>query len=412
MATTRLFLKEPNGTGITRIICVLTDGRETQIKVQTDYSVIPKHWGRNQNVLSANANAVEMNRQLGAFRNNVLNIYLNAKAQGLKVNAEYIREQLKPKKVTVTGNEEFWQVWKYYLEYKRNNFKERSYVKFQALENHLKQFEATTKTPLQLKTLTVKVLERLQDYFYKVPNKETGLNTQTTAKYIEIFKMFLNWTVKHKYSDNADFRDFKAIQQPDTLKVVLTSDDIVKIKKANLQGKNYLANVRDLLILSTLTGLRYSDYSRIKPEHIKQDEEGSKTLLIRQEKTNEFVELPLTMEAETIISKMFAGEVHPVSNQRMNTYVKDLCMLAEVNELFEVHKFKGKIKITKRLPKHQLITTHTGRRTFATNLMQKGIPAITVMRYTGHKDYKSFTKYVNIPRQAEMNIIKLALMEA
>ena len=408
MATTRLFLKEPKSKGITRIICVLTDGRETQLKVQTDYSVNPKHWGKNQRVHSANSNSVELNKQLETFKNNVLNIYLTAKGEGIKINAEYLREQLKPKKELLGGNVEFWQVWGYYLQNKRNNFKERSFKKFKALENHLKRFEVNTKTPLQLKTITTDLLEGLQEYFYK----KGKLNTQTTTKYIEIFKMFLNWAVKQKYSDNTSFRDFKPVQQPETLKVVLSNEDVAKIRKAALKGKNYLTNVRDLLILSTLTGLRYSDYSRIKPEHLKQDEEGFKTLLIRQEKTGEFVELPLTLEAETIINKLFKGEVHPVSNQKMNAYVKELCEVAEVNEPFEVHKFQGKLKVTKRQPKYELITSHTGRRTFATNLMQRGVPALTVMKFTGHKDYKSFTKYVNIPKKAEMNIIKLALMGA
>jgi integrase len=98
------------------------------------------------------------------------------------------------------------------------------------------------------------------------------------AKYIETFKTFLNWTLKHRYTYNSSFKDYKVIQQPDTLKVVLTPEDISKIKKANLKGKDYLADVCVLLILSTLTGLRYSDFSRIKPEHIKQDEDGFKTL--------------------------------------------------------------------------------------------------------------------------------------
>lgn len=410
MATTRLLLKDPSAKGVTRIICVLTDGRAQRIKIQSDYSVLPKHWGKNQNILSANPNASEMNAHLLAFKKRIMDIYQSAKAEGLIANGEYIREQLKPKKEAVNANVQFWQVWALYLEFKKHNFKEGSFVKFKALENHLREFEAHVKVPLQLNIITVDLLGRLQDYFYKVANKKAGLNTQTTAKYIELFKMFLNWAIKQKYTDNASFQDFKAIQQPDTLKAVLTSEDVEKIRKAPLKGKNYLSNVRDLLILSTLTGLRYSDYSRIKQEHIKKDEEGSKILKIRQEKTGEFVEIPLTEEAESIIGRLISGETHPVSNQKMNSYVKELCKLAGVDELFEVHKFQGKQKVTELLPKYELITTHTGRRTFATNLMQRGVPAHIVMKFTGHRDYKSFAKYVNIPKKAEMDVVKMALM--
>ena len=411
MATSKLFLKEPKAPKITRVIGVLTDGRGVQIKIPSDISVNPKHWGKNQKVRSANSNAVEINKQLEVFRNAVLNIYLEAKAAGLKVNAEYIREKLKPKKEAVSANAEFWNVWEYFLQYKRSSYKKKSFEKFQALKNHLKQFEAEVKIPLQLKTLTAETLNKLQDYFYnKAGRDKTGLNTQTTAKYIELFKSFLNWAVNHKYSDDTSFKSFTPIQQPDNLKVILTAEDIGKIKKANFGVKGYLNNVRELLILSTLTGLRYSDSSRIKAEHIKKDEGGAPMLHIRQEKTDEYVDIPLTLEANTIINRLISGEVHPISNQKMNKYVKELCKIAEVDEPFEIHKYKGKMRVTQICPKYELISTHTGRRTFATNLLLKGIPAQTVMKFTGHRDYKSFSKYVNIPKKAEMEMVKQALL--
>jgi site-specific recombinase XerD len=270
----------------------------------------------------------------------------------------------------------------------------------------LKAFEKYGKIPLKLQTVTADTLSKLQDYFYL----EANVVTQTASKYIELFKMFLNWALQNGYTDNRKFQTFKSIKQPDTLKVILTKEDIVKIKAAKLGRFDSLKNVRELLVLSTLTGLRYSDYSRIAQEHIKVAENGQKILIIRQEKTGDFVELPLTKEAEKIITRLLIGKLHSISNQKMNKYVKELCKIAGVDELFEVHTFKGKMKVSKHVPKYELVTTHTGRRTFATNLLLKGIPAHVVMRFTGHKDYKSFAKYVNIPKQAEMDMVKLALV--
>jgi len=103
------------------------------------------------------------------------------------------------------------------------------------------------------------------------------------------------------------------------------------------------------------------------------------------------------------------GDLHSITNQRMNKYVKELCKLAEINEPFEVHRYKGRVKETGTVEKHELVTTHTGRRTFATKLLSKGVPAEIVMTFTGHRDYKSFSKYVNIPRKTEMQIVRKAL---
>ncbi|MBB6460935.1 tyrosine-type recombinase/integrase [Flammeovirga kamogawensis] len=58
-----------------------------------------------------------------------------------------------------------------------------------------------------------------------------------------------------------------------------------------------------------------------------------------------------------------------------------------------------------------MITTHTGRRTFATRLLLKGVPTKTVMKFTGHKDERSFAKYVNIPKEKEMDLVRMALSD-
>ena len=73
--------------------------------------------------------------------------------------------------------------------------------------------------------------------------------------------------------------------------------------------------------------------------------------------------------------------------------------MKDSNEMIEIIK-----------PKYEYISSHTGRRTFATNLLNKGVAAEIVMNFTGHKDYKSFSKYVNIPKRTEMEIVRNALL--
>ena len=329
---------------------------------------------------------------------------MGGKESGIIVDTAYLKEQIKPKQKANPANKEFWNVWGYYLEDRKGRFKPRSFDKFKYLKKHLINFEEAINIPWALNSISKKRLEKFQNYFY-----DSGIATQTTAKYLGVFKMFLNWAVENKYSNDLDFKAFKPIHQKDTLKVVLTPQEVEAIRKVDLMSKSYLINVRPLLLLSTLTGLRYSDYSRIRKEHLKQDSDGTHILQIRQEKTGDMVELPLTNEGVKIINSLIEGEIHAVSNQKMNAYVKEICQLAGIDEPFEVHQFKGKLSITTTKPKYQLVTTHTGRRTFATNLLLQGLPAETVMLFTGHKDYKSFNKYVNIPKKAKMDMVKNAL---
>lgn len=403
MASTSLLLANPNSEK-SSINCQLRDGRAIKIKIASGISVKTKHWSSTKGVLAADGEAVTKNKSLKFLKEKILDIYLTAKNDGLEVDANYIREALKPKEKAKSGSEEFWEVWDYYLEDKKDHFTESSKKKFKTLRDHFESFEHESKTPWKFDTINISRLEKLQSYFY-----EKGLHNQTTAKYIGGLKMFLNWAVRNNYTNHADYRNFTPQREKETLKVALTIEEIKAIRNVDLNGSPYLENVRKLFLLSIYTGLRYSDYSRVKAEHLKDDDEGQRVVQIRQQKTQETVNIPLTNEAEEIIIELIEGKVHPISNQKMNSYVKELCIKAEINELFEVHSFKGKLVATKNLPKHDLITTHTGRRTFATNLLLQGLPAEMIMKFTGHKDMISFSKYVNIPEKTQMNIVRTAL---
>jgi integrase len=95
-----------------------------------------------------------------------------------------------------------------------------------------------------------------------------------------------------------------------------------------------------------------------------------------------------------------------ISNQKTNNYLKELCKLAELNEVIHVEKFRGVEKIDIKKEKWEMITCHTARRTFVTLALEKGIRAEIVMAMTGHKSYRTFKKYIRVTdnvMQVEMN---------
>lgn len=57
---------------------------------------------------------------------------------------------------------------------------------------------------------------------------------------------------------------------------------------------------------------------------------------------------------------------------------------------------KGGMRQTRVLEKWQLITTHTARRSFATNAFLAGVPTISIMKITGHKSELVFMHYIKI----------------
>jgi len=403
MASTTLSLKTPKKEK-SPIWLTISDGRGVNIKIYSGITIVSIHWSKSKHyVLSANKKAIEINRHLEEFERKVLGIYLDAKSQGRKISAREIKQHLLPTEAKEEMS--FWGIWNIYLEMKKLTIKKRSSDKIKALEIHLKAFEKFQKKEIGFESINEEFLQDFQSFFYKKRN----LNTQSTSKYIIILKTFLNWALRKKHINNRDFANFTPIHQPESIKVVITAEELDKIRSLKIESKNYLENVRQLFILSCKTGLRFSDYSRINKEHLKL-KDGVSHLRIRQEKTEQFVDVPLITESLEITQKLIKGEIHPISNQNMNRYVKELCKLARLDDLQEVHSYIGKEKKTHVTEKYNLITTHTGRRTFATELLLKGVDAGMVMQFTGHKDYKSFSSYVNIPKQTQMNIVRNALI--
>ena len=70
-----------------------------------------------------------------------------------------------------------------------------------------------------------------------------------------------------------------------------------------------------------------------------------------------------------------------------------------MNKIVEVVKTVGGIKQSFQFKKYELITTHTARRSFATNAYLAGVPTISIMKLTGHKTEQVFMKYISISQK-------------
>ena len=55
--------------------------------------------------------------------------------------------------------------------------------------------------------------------------------------------------------------------------------------------------------------------------------------------------------------------------------------------------------MTKRVPKYQLIKTHTARRSFCTNAYKAGMDCLDIMALSGHTTEKSFLRYIKVTQE-------------
>jgi integrase len=94
--------------------------------------------------------------------------------------------------------------------------------------------------------------------------------------------------------------------------------------------------------------------------------------------------------------KKYKFRLPDISNSKSNTSIKEIGRQAGLTERVEFSISKGARKIRRTLPKYQLISSHTARRSFATNAFLKGVPNLSIMQITGHTTEKAFINYIRI----------------
>jgi integrase len=224
-----------------------------------------------------------------------------------------------------------------------------------------------------------------------------SFTVNTIGKYIQVLKTFLSYATENGYNTNMFFQSktFKAPKVPG-FSIYLTESEINQILALDLTETPHFERVRDLFVVGCWTGLRFSDFTAIRPENIKED-----YLEIKTFKTGEKVIIPIHPMVKTIMAKYsgkYPNSLPPaISNQKMNSYLKEIAKQVDCLKVpVEVERIKGGLKTMTKQDKWELVTTHTARRSFATNVYKSGFPAISLMKITGHRTEKAFLLYIKV----------------
>lgn len=155
-----------------------------------------------------------------------------------------------------------------------------------------------------------------------------------------------------------------------------------------------LQNCRDMFLIGAFTALRFGDYSRLMPM-----KHTNKFIARVSEKKGIKTVIPMHYVISEILQKRENVLPPHISNVKLNKQLKDLCKYAKINDPIEVTITRGGNKQRTLYKKWQLVTTHTARRSGATNMLMADIDMITIMSFTGHVTTKSFLKYVKASQE-------------
>lgn len=237
----------------------------------------------------------------------------------------------------------------------------------------------------------------ISDYDFYLRSVRKCANN-TTVKYIKNFKKIVNICLANGWICRDPFINFKA-----TLKEVkrffLSEEQLQTIisKSFNTERLNL---VKDIFIFSCYTGLAYIDVKKLTNQNIVIGIDGEKWIYTNRTKTKTQSNVPILPAAEEILNKY---KSHPkclnentllpiLSNQRMNSYLKEIADLCEINEE---------------------LTFHIARHTFATTvLLSNGVPIESTSKMLGHINIKTtqhYAKILNKKVSEDMSKLKLKL---
>jgi len=298
----------------------------------------------------------------------------------------------------------------------RGNFSERGSVntgtvkKYNTIVAKLEAFQQFKGQKYRVKDINVS----FRHEFLKYLTEQERLSSNTAGRYIKFVKTIALDARKNGIEVSPMLDDIKGytVKSP---KVTLSFDELNEIKRI-LPLDEKLQIARDWLVISCFVGQRVGDLFNMNRKMISVVE-GFRLLTIEQQKTRKVVEIPLHEEVEEILKK-YDGDFPPVflaepeSNKAVyNRYVKEVCRLAGLNEITKGNLFNNE---TKRYDsgdyeKFKLVSSHIGRRSFATNFYgEEEYPTPLLMSVTGHGTEKMFLEYIGKkPGQYALNLARI-----
>ncbi len=293
-----------------------------------------------------------------------------------------------------------------YIRSKQGSVKKCTINVINAMKSHLLLFQEHRGVPITFDSFDANFYEAFVKYLtYDIPQvrrKEAikGLKANTAGKTIKHLKAFLKDRMWKKVIPHIDLTGYKVLEE-EVDAIYISWEELSLIYHLNLGDAHYLEKYRDLFVLGCLTGFRFSDYSDIRPEEVRNG-----MLYVNQTKTLSTVVVPLRTDAKRILIDKYKMQMPQVSNVNFNYYIKELVKKAGLDEMIKIVHKRGTHITEETRPKYAWVTSHTCRRSFCTNEFLAGTPTNLIMAISGHKTEKAFRRYIKADQVQKAHMIK------
>jgi integrase len=406
MATVRFYLQSRSASA--PIYCRFSHGRSVNIKLKTGQVCNPDSWSKTKGLpVERDANSKRLNAELQTISARIINQFNEASSKGIAIDKYWLQSVIdeysgKSKPDSIDG---IIEVAQHYIENlpfsvsgdgKKVGVSQSTIGKYNNILKLIIEFEKYKSRRFAAKDVN----SAFRSQFIKFLADQRGLTSNTIGRYIKFLKTFVLSARSRGIEISPQIEEFKGY----TLKIpkITVSEAELTILRNLKFASERLTIARDWFIIGCYTGQRVSDLLRMDSSMIKQIE-GFRFIELEQVKTKKLVQIPIHREVVAILDQ-YNGNFPPKLTDKigaaaaeLNRYLKAICRQAGFTQAT-----KGFLRDLKTgeykegmYEKWQLITTHTCRRSFATNFYGlESYPTPLLMNVTGHATEKQFLDYI------------------
>lgn len=275
------------------------------------------------------------------------------------------------------------------LEKKSRRKSEHYAVVYDALIKHINEFSALYNCDIFTNSVTEEFFDDFIIYL-----EERGLRHNTIMGYILKMQSMVRKANQYNYAVDTTYGEIE-LKEEETFAVFLSMNEIARIyyyKFEKQDKRKAKERIRDLFVVGCLTALRYSDYSTLT-----QDNFQDNYIVKRTKKTNVTVKVPMHDYVREIIAKYDGNIPNGLCIQYFNSYLKLIMREIGLTDLITFsYTVGGRLKTVTR-EKWEFISSHTARRSAATNMYLTGrMRTLEIMKLTGHKTEQNFFRYIRL----------------
>lgn len=408
MANIRFIIRNTDKE-LTNLHVRVSSGTEIDIWSTTKITIQSTNWDAKREKLRQGVNpalTLKINNQLTKLKSHLMDQLTMAILLGHTLDNNWLRGQIstflnKPKLFTNTNISNhctyFFDFMRWWMQHKSSKYippktkreiSKRSLDHYNSFINMYNGYEKKSGRK-QFKDMTKVSADHFRDYM----KEELKLAVSTINRNLARLNFFINRARDEGIAVPDSFRTVTlAKEKDDYIKDTYFNEaELTTLYNHDFSGDCNLDLVRDHLIISCYTGLRVSDFLT-GHDRIKITEEF---IEVHTKKTGALVTLPIKQEVKEIMQK-YGGKLPPsISDIKFNKLVKVVAKSVGFTEVIYGRKRDSMTnrKRTGYYPRHELISSHIGRKSFATNYYGK-IPTYDLMQLGGWKSEKVMLNYI------------------